>query len=226
MRCIALLLVVFLPCAALAEEPPRQIVVVATGTATATPDMATITIGVSREALTASEAMDMAADAATKVVDRIFEAGIEARDVQTTAINLNPVWEHGNTRPPEVRGYAASSMLSIRVRDLDLLGGLLDSVVGDGANALSGLTFGIAEPEPLEAEARAEAVREARRKAETLAEAAGVVLGPVQTISEGGGYGAPAPVVRGAMMEAAAMPVAAGELDIRVDVTVIYGIVD
>ncbi len=226
MRCLALLLVVFLPVLAMAEEPPRQIVVTATGTASATPDMATISIGVSREALTAAEAMAATADAATDVVGRIFEAGIEARDVQTTALNLNPVWEHGNTRPPQVRGYVASTMLSIRVRDLGNLGGLLDSVVGDGANALNGLSFGIADPDPLEAAARANAVLEAHQKAETLAEAAGITLGAIQTISEAGGFGAPAPMVRGAMMEAASMPVAAGELDIRVNVTVVYGIAE
>ncbi len=226
MRRFVLLAVVFLPFAAMAEDAPRQIIVSATGSAEATPDMATVTLGVSREARTASEAMNTAGAAAGEVIDRILAVGIEARDVQTSSLNLNPVWDQGNMRPLQVRGYVASTMLTVRVRDLASLGDLLDGVVGDGANRLNGLVFGIAEPEPLEEAARADAVARARGKAETLAEAAGLTLGPVQTISEGGGSGTPAPMMRGAMMESAAMPIASGELDIRITVTVVYTIGD
>ncbi|MEO0388452.1 MAG: SIMPL domain-containing protein, partial [Pseudomonadota bacterium] len=215
MRYFALLLVVFWPVFAVANDGPRQIVVAATGTAQASPDMATLMLGVSRQASNASEAMDAAGAAARDVIDLIFETGIEARDVQTASLNLNPVWDQGNARPRQVLGYEASTMLTVRVRDLSLLGALLDGAVADGANRLNGLSFGIANPEPLEQAARADAVAQARIKAETLAEAAGVRLGPVQTISEGAVGGGPAPMMRGAMMEAAAMPVTGGELDVR-----------
>ncbi len=222
----ALLLVVFFPFATLAEETPRQIVVSATGSVEAAPDMATVTLGVSRNARTASQAMSDVSAATSTVLDRIAEAGIESRDVQTSSLNLNPVWDHGNARPPQVRGYVASTTLTVRVRALDDLGGLLDQLIGDGANTLNGLSFGISETGPLEDEARARAVRQARAKAEVLADAAGVVLGPVQTISEGGRVSAPAPMMRGAMMEASAVPVAAGELEIRVSVTMEFAITE
>ena len=74
--------------------------------------------------------------------------------------------------------------------------------------------------------ARADAVARAAEKAETLASAAGVALGPVQMISEGGAVSAPAPMMRGAMMEAAAVPIASGELTIRVTVTATFAISD
>ncbi len=222
----ALLMVVFWPFAVLAEETPRQIVVTATGTVEAAPDMATVTLGVSRDARTASQAMSEVSEATSAVLASITESGIESRDVQTSSLNLNPVWDRGNERPPQVRGYVASTTLSVRVRDLDDLGGLLDQLIGDGANTLNGLTFGIADADPLEEAARADAVRQARGKAETLADAAGVELGPVHTISEGGGGGAPAPIMRGAMLESAAVPVAAGELSVRVSVTVVFAIAD
>ncbi|MEM7752230.1 MAG: SIMPL domain-containing protein [Pseudomonadota bacterium] len=226
MRCFALLLVVFWPLAAVANEVPRQIVVAATGTVQATPDMATLMLGVSRRAPTASEAMGAAGAAAQDVVDLIFESGVEARDVQTASLNLSPVWNQGNALPREVVGYEASTLLIVRVRDLANLGALLDGVVADGANQFSGLNFGVSDPELLEQAARADAVAKARGKAETLADAAGVTLGPVQNISEGGRTGAPAPMMRGAMMETAAMPVVAGELDIRVNVSVVYAIAE
>lgn len=226
MRYLALLSVVFWPAFALATEVPRQIVVAATGTVQATPDTATLMLGVSRQAPTASEAMDRASVAAQGVVDLIFETGIEERDVQTASLNLNPVWDQRNAQPSQVIGYEASTMLTVRVRDLSLLGALLDGVVSDGANRLNGLTFGIADTAPLEQMARADAVAKTREKAETLAAAGGVTLGPVQTIAEGTDPGVPAPMMRGAMMEASAMPVVAGELDIRVSVTVVYAITD
>ncbi len=222
----ALLMVVFWPFAALAEDTPRQIVVTATGTVEAAPDMATVTLGVSRDARTASQAMAEVSEATSAVLTRITESGIESRDVQTSSLNLNPVWDRGNERPPQVRGYVASTTLSVRVRDLDDLGSLLDQLIGDGANTLNGLTFGIADTDPLEEAARADAVRQARAKAETLASAARLDLGPVQTISEGGGAGGPAPIMRGAMLESAAVPVAAGELSVRVSVTVVFAIAD
>lgn len=225
---LALLMVVFLPFAALAQETPRQIVVSATGLVDAAPDMATVTLGVSREARTASQAMSAVGEAGGAVLENIRMSGIEDRDVQTSSLNLNPVWDRGgNDRPPQVRGYVASTMLTVRVRDLDSLGGLLDALVGEGANTLNGLEFGIADPDPLEAEARADAVERARAKADTLAQAAGVKLGPVRTISEGGGGpDMPVPLARTAMMEAAAVPIAAGEVGIRVSVTVEFDIAD
>ena len=226
MRCLALLMVVFWPLASLAEELPRQIVVSAIGAASATPDMATVSIGVMREAETAKEAMQGVGEATAAVLEEIAEAGIEPRDVQTSSLMLNPVWEQDGTRTPAIRGYSAATMLSIRVRDLENLGNLLDAVVDQGANRLNGLSFGIADTDAVESEARTDAVKRAREMAETLAAAAGVDLGAIQSISEGGGGGAPAPMMRGAMMEAADMPIASGELDIRVSVTVVFEISD
>ncbi len=226
MRLFALLSVVFLPLSAMAQDAPRQIVVTATGSAQAAPDMATVSLGVTREARSASEAMQAVGEATEAVLNDIGAAGIEARDVQTSALNLYPVWDQGNARPRQVRGYSASTMLSVRVRDLDALGPLLGSVVATGSNEMNGISFGLSEPDEVEDIARADAVAEARAQAEVLAQAAGVTLGPVQMITEGGGGGGPAPMMRGAMMEAAAVPVAAGELDVRVTVTVVFAIAE
>lgn len=226
MRLLVLLSVVLWPLSAIAEDAPRQIVVTATGSAQAAPDMATVSLGVAQEARTASEAMQGVSAATQAVLSDIAASGIEARDVQTSSLNLYPVWDQSNARPRQVRGYSGSTMLTVRVRDLDGLGALLDSVIGEGANQLNGLSFGIADPDPVEDIARANAVAEAQARASVLAEAAGVTLGPVQTISEGSTSRGPAPMMRGAAMEAAAMPVAGGELDIQVTVTVVFAIAE
>ncbi len=226
MRYFILLVVVFWPLFGQAEEAQRQIVVNAVGSASAAPDMAMVRLGVTHEARTAAEAMRGASEVTAVVLANIAEAGIEDRDVQTSSLNLSPVWDRGNTSVPQIRGYVVSTQLAVRVRALDTLGQFLDLVISDGANTLNGLSFAITDPAPLEDTARAEAVRLARAKAETLATAAGVTLGPVLSIREGGGSAGPQPLMRGAMMDAAAVPVATGELDIRVGVTLVFAIED
>ena len=226
MRILVLIFGLLWPLAGLADEVTRQIVVRGTGVVSAAPDMAIMRLGVTREARTASEAMETTSEATARVLESITAAGIEARDVQTSAINLSPVWDHSNARPPQLRGYLASNDLTVRIRDLEGLGGLLDAVVSEGANTLNGLSFSIDETGPLEAHARTDAVLDAQAKAETLAVAGGVTLGPVLQINEAGGGVTPAPMLRGAMMEAAPVPIAEGEVDIRISVTVVYGIAE
>lgn len=224
MRWLILFLIVFWPFAALADDEPRLIVVQSTGTVSAAPDMAVVRLGVSHEARTASEAMAQANAAAARVLEKLASAGIEPRDVQTSSLNLYPVRDQTGNRPPQIRGYVASNDLTVRVRDVDALGGLLDSVISEGANTLNSLSFAIADTSPLETEARAKAVREARAMAETLADAAGVTLGPVASISEGGGGMQPGPMMQSDMRLESAVPVASGELDVTVSVTVAFAI--
>jgi len=224
MRWIVIFSLMIWPALAGAQQDARQIVVTASGNASAVPDMAVLRIGVRREARTAGEAMRMASEAAAKVLDQVSMAGIEPRDVQTSSISLYPVQDHSNGRAPVIRGYVASNDLTVRVRDLDVLGGLLDSVVSEGANTMNGLSFSMAEPGSVETEARAAAVAEARARAETLAEAAGVTLGQVQTIAEGSAVTPPRPMLRDMATMEASVPVAEGEVDISVTVTVVYAI--
>ena len=176
-------------------------------------------------ARTASAAMDAASAATSEVLAAIEQAGIAQRDVQTSSVDLSPRWDHSQNGRPILSGYVASNTLSVRVRALDGLGGLLDAVVGTGANTMNGLTFTVAEPRPLEDEARALAVRDARAKAELLAQAAGVTLGQVVNISEAGSAMPPSPLMRTAAMEQSmAVPIAAGEVEYRVSVDAVFEI--
>ncbi len=208
------------------DAEQRRIVVSGVGVVQTAPDMATVSIGVQQEARTARQAMDAASIAMQSVIEQLATAGIEPRDIQTTNIGLNPRYQHSNDgRPPRVTGYIANNSVSVRVRELGNLGSVLDAVVSDGANALNGLSFGISERAPLQSSARAKAVEDAVSKASELAAAAGVTLGPVMSIVESGGGGVPQPMMRGAMMEAAIdVPVSAGEMSIRQQVSVTFAI--
>ena len=211
---------------ALAEDM-RRLTVTGEGRASAVPDMATITLGVQREARTAGAAMSAASEAASAVLATLEGAGIESRDIQTTRLGLDPRYARPtDNAPPKITGYIASNDLIVRVRDLTDLGGLLDAVISDGANSFRGISFGVSDPTDLAAEARRDAVRDAAARAETLAGAAGVSLGPLQSLTEGGGGGGPAPIMRGAMMAEAAVPLAEGEIDITARVTLVYEIID
>lgn len=225
MRIIVGLFLCLLAMPVLAQEP-RTITVTGEGRVSVAPDMAILRLGVAREARKASDAMRAASEAAAAVLARVEQAGIAPRDVQTANVSLSPRWDHSKNNAPRVVGYVASNDLTVRVRDLESLGGLMDAVVSDGANQMNGLSFSIAEPRPLQDQARQDAVKDARSKAELLADAAGVVLGPVMTISEGGGMRQPIAMARGAMMESAAVPIAAGELDVSINVTVIFSIAE
>ena len=169
-------------------------------------------------------APDRAAYAQTKTRD-LEAAKVERRDMQTSQLNLAPVYEpfrEGAEAPPKVVAFQASNMVTVVVRDLGSLGGLVDALAGAGANRLYGIAFDVAEPRPSVDAARREAVADARAKAELYAEAAGVTLGPVVTIRESVGMGGPEPLRAKAAMEAA--PVAEGTVTLTADVEVVFGI--
>ena len=214
--------------AAAAQTPVRTISVSGVGDVAAAPDMAILSLGAQSEAGTAAEALARTSEAVAAALGVLEDAGIAARDIQTSGLNLSPRWTHtgdGST-PPRITGYVASNQVTVRVRDLDSLGGLLDTVVSEGANTFNGLSFALQEPRATEDAARRAAVADARARAELFAEAAGVALGPVQTIDEEGGA-QPMPMFRmEAAMADAGVPVAPGELTVSARVRVVFAIAD
>jgi uncharacterized protein YggE len=230
MRIMLVLLGVFLvsgPVSVQAQELARHVSVDGVGRVSAVPDTAVIQLGVEREARDAGAAMTAASEAMTAVLAQITSAGIAPEDVQTTGIGLGPRWNQSDDgSPPRVTGYVASNSLNVRVRDLELLGGLLSAVVSDGANTMNAMSFQVAEPGALEDAARVAAVEDAARKARILAEAAGATLGNVVSISEGQPGGFPGPMMEVAMADRAAVPVAAGQIEIMVTVRAVYALGD
>ncbi len=205
--------------------PARTISVTGTGTVDAAPDMATLMIGVTTQGTTAAEALGANTTATEAVIARLTASGIEARDMQTSNLSINPNWTGYDSSTPTISGYMASNILTVRVRMLDTTGTVLDAAVTDGANTLNGLTFGLADPEPAYKEARKEAVADARAKAELLATAAGVTLGPILSIADMGTMTDPAPMYRDAVASAP-VPVVGGELGLIANVSVTYEITD
>lgn len=199
--------------------------VTGTGEIAAAPDIATVTLGAVAEAKTAQEAMDEVSAQVSAILATLQAAGVAPRDLQTSALSLSPLWSnrYDSTAPPRITGFRAENMLTVRLRDLDGLGGVLDAVLGEGANSFRSLAFGLSDPQPVQDAARSAAVADARRKARLYAEAAGLTLGPVLSFTESGGA-SPRPAMMEAARASADMPIAEGELTIRASVTMVFAI--
>ena len=224
MRALVIALFFGLPLAfpALAADS-AQLTVTGEGRVEATPDMATLSLGVTTAAATATEAVNANSAQLTAVLEQLRAEGIEERDLQTSGLSLSANWQQPDGgATPRITGYLAMNQLTVRVRALETLGGVLDRTIQDGANTFNGLTFGLADPDPAMNEARKRAVADALARAKLLSEAAGVKLGRVLSISEGGGMGGPVPMFRMAADSASPVPVAAGEISTQASVTMVF----
>ncbi|HZP37315.1 MAG TPA: SIMPL domain-containing protein [Methylomirabilota bacterium] len=194
------------------------------GAASAAPDMAEITTGVVTQAPTAAQALAASNQAMEALLRSLGSLGIAARDIQTTNVSVSPQRrQERDGRPGEIVGYEVVNQVHVKVRDLPLLGRVLDQQVAQGANSIQGIRFGLHDPAPLTDEARKRAIADARRRAELYATAAGLTLGRVLSVQEAGTV-SPRPEPMGRVMMSAAVPVAAGEQEIQVSVTVTYAL--
>ncbi len=220
------------------KKVERTITVSGEGKISAAPDVADISIGVVSQAATAKDALAANTESMTAIQAVLKERGVAAKDIQTTNISVQPQYSQPpQPRPgqrqqepfvPKIVAYQVINTVQITARDLAKLGTILDAVVQSGANQMNGISFRIEGPEKLLDGARKEAMANARHKAELLAGESGVVVGPPISIQESGGImPPPRPMMggyaRGEMMMAAApVPVAAGEQELSVSVTVVY----
>jgi uncharacterized protein len=208
-----------------------MLAVSAEGRSTRTPDLAVFSAGVTTQGKTAGAAMTANAAAMNKVIAELKKAGIADKDIQTSSINLNPVYgqpvidaQGQMIHEPRIVGYQANNMLSIKQRDLKGFGKVLDALVAAGANQISGPNFQMDKPELALDEARTNAMKAARARADLYAKAAGLRVVRILTISEGGGYQPPMPVMYAkaemAMDAGAPTPISAGQVEAQVSVAV------
>jgi uncharacterized protein YggE len=217
------------PVAAQDKNMPT-ITVVGEGVATARPDMGVVTVGVVTQAPRARDALAQNSKSMGEVIAAVKETGIESRDIETSQISLQPQYSYpqgGAREAPKLVAYQASNNVTIRVRDLDKLGALLDRLVTSGANQIRGVELTVAEPGPLRDAARTAAMKDAARKAGILADAAGVRVVRVFSIIEDVAD-APRPMALRMSAEAAPgrppVPIEAGEQEIRGRVTAVFEI--
>jgi len=210
-----------------AEETVPVISLSGTGSASLAPDMAVLSFGVVEEAKTAREALDKNNKAMSAILNAMKQQGIEDKDLQTSGFNIQPKYFYPKRNPngeqpaPEIRGYRVSNTLTIRVREIDKAGSILDLSVTLGMNSGGNIRFTNSDTSKALKEARIKAVADAMEKANTLAEAAGVSLGSILNITEAVDRPRPVTIAQARSLnvqEDASVPIATGENSYRVTV--------
>ena len=211
---------------ALADDFPSAISVSGEATISAAPDLAQIDAGVANDAKTAKEASDANNAAMNKVLAALKGAGIAEKDYQTSRLSLQPQYgQNKSTGATPVVGFRASNRVTVKIRDVTKVAGIIDTLVGSGANDIGNISFEVTQASKLLDDARVQAVADARRKAEIYAKATGVTLGAPLSVSEGGA--APVPLFKARMATApmqAPAAVAPGEETLSVTVNVSWAI--
>ena len=199
----------------------KLITVTGEAVSSATPDIVTIRLGVATQGDTPRKATEENAKPMKAVIAAIKAAGAEERDIQTSGFSLQPQFEQTKNGPPHLAGFHASNDVSVKLRDVGKLSDLIDRAVAAGANEMSGIEFSVSDHSKRLDEARAQAVTDARRKAEIYAKAAGVVVGRPVSITENMTSSPPRPVAAAAF-RAAPTPVSPGEVTLHAAVTVSF----
>lgn len=213
--------------------PIARILVSGQGSVDLAPDMAVLSLTVTRQAETARGALDANSSAMKDVLKAMKNEGIETRDLQTSGFSIQPSYFYpkpkasGEREPPTIVGYTVRNSLTVRVRDISSVGVILDKSVSLGVNEGGNIMFTNDDPSEAITQARISAMKNAMAKAKTLAEAAGVKTGKLLEISEQSYSPRQMPMARAEMSlarSADAVPVATGENTYKVTVNVSYAI--
>ncbi|MFA6254500.1 MAG: SIMPL domain-containing protein [Patescibacteria group bacterium] len=153
------------------------------GKITAIPDIAEISLGIQTDKVTVATAQKENTDKMNKIIAELKGMGIEAKDIQTTNYSIYPRYDWNNGKQT-LLGYTVSQSVTVKIRNLDKIGDIVDKAGSLGANQVSSLSFTIDEPEVIKQQAREKALLNAKEKAEALAKVAGVKLGKLVSFTE------------------------------------------
>ena len=222
--------------ASLNTSPAGTLSLVGEGRITGTPDVAVIRTGVVTLGKTARDALTANTAAMEKLFALLHQSGIKYEDIQTSDFSVQPQYDYSNQRnsdgytpPPRIAGYQVSNNVAVKIRETETLGKILDQLVSAGSNQINSVSFSLADPAPLLAEARRAAMADAIAKARLYADAAGVQLGNIISITEGNPTPPPLPqpdmIVARMAAEAAPVPVAAGTMETVRQVSVVWQLI-
>jgi uncharacterized protein YggE len=210
------------------QQQQTGITVSGEGKATGTPDIANIQLGVSTLANTVAEARSQAAASMDAMVTSMKNNGVDEKDIQTQQLSIAPEYDYTGTRQV-LKGFRVTNIVSAKIRKIDDTSKIVDDAVTAGGNdaQVQGISFSIDNPDDLKTQARKDAMADARSRAETLANEAGVQLGDPITISESSVV-VPVPYAAGAgaakEVQTPTTPIEAGTQEVTVDISVTWSI--
>ena len=211
--------------AALPASPDGTLLTIsASAEARRVPDVAAVSAGVVTRAADAQAAMRDNAARMEGVMTALREAGIAPRDIRTTGVNLHPQYHHPENGTATINGYEASNTVEVTVRDIARIGPALDALVASGANHVNGPAFSIDEPAEARDEARRAALEDARTRAGMYAEALGLRVRRIVSISEGGPSGPVMPYAMARMESTASAdtPISPGENVVSANLEIVF----
>ncbi|BDC47926.1 hypothetical protein F183_A02420 [Bryobacterales bacterium F-183] len=191
------------------------------GSVTAQPDQARLTFGVTTQAITAADASQKNADLSTKVQAELKKMLGSNGKMRTNGFNLSPNYRQTpQGQNPTISGYNANNSVEVTVDDIKLVGKLIDTGIKAGANNVHSIDFALKDPAPLRAEALKEASRRARAQADAIAQGLGGRAGRVLSASDSGAIVPNPPMPMARMVAMSAIPVESGTLEVRATITV------
>ncbi|MGD8807684.1 MAG: SIMPL domain-containing protein [Chloroflexota bacterium] len=165
-------------------EQQTNIKIVGYGEALGQPDQAQVTVGVETFAPKVNDATAENEDVIAAILGALEDTGIASEDIQTSNYSLWAEQRYGDNGPEGIAGYRVSNQVNVVIRDIEKVGDALAAVTAAGANNIYGVQFSVADPLPLEAEAREKALEDAHQRAESLARLSGLTLGSIVAIDE------------------------------------------
>jgi uncharacterized protein YggE len=213
------------PMAAQAQTPIGQpiLTVEVVAETSAKPDVAILNAGVVTDAPTAEAALAENAKRMQAVIGAAKRAGVAERDVQTASISVNPQYVYAENQPPRLTGYQAQNSVRLKVRDMKKVGAAIDALAAQGSNQINGISFEIDKPDAVLDVARKDAVAKARSRADVYAQAAGLTVDRLVSMSETEPpHVGPIPMMATAREGAMATPVEPGEVELSTRLIVIF----
>ena len=217
------------PPAAQSAASPTGIWVAGEGTIDLEPDLALLNVGVEVEAKTVSEARSGAASAMAAVIAAVKNRGLADEDIQTSSFNIWPRYDRIEGKQT-LAGYRVANSATIKIRDLDIVGDIVDDVADAGGDAtrIDGIHFTVEDPLPYLADLREAAVNNAKEKAQHYADLIGASLGDLVYLAEAGGVSPPTParaeLAFAAPAARAKTSISGGELTLRLSVQAAFAI--
>ena len=219
---LALLLPVFAQ-AEHAAAPGATITVSGNATVTLKADYAQVTVGVSTKAPTVEEASQKNTAAIHAVIAALTEAGVLEEDIATSNYSVNAEYDYSSMGGQRLTGYNVSNQLNVTIRDMEHIGATLDKATAAGANTIYNIQFLSTKADAAMDEATAYAVQDAMRRAQLLADAAGLQLGSIVSITDTvTGYGGMPRTYKSTMDSAAGNSILPDDASVSASVTIVF----
>ncbi len=225
----ALALMLAIPALAFADRDSAEIAAQGTVVVTAAPDMVTVTANASvsgRSVADAQEGMNAIVQSATQ---KLLDLGVEEKDIVTTSYTYNPTYDYKydyNSETPTVNGYQADHTLSITCKDVDMLDSVIGVVTDCGMSEIYNVEYDVSNRSELYRQALKAAIEEAAAKAEGMAEAVGMTIDHLESVTENTGFDEhTVSTYDGAVSmkaEAAGTGIRSGSVSVTASVTAVY----